>query len=79
VSTAPITTDAPRRAAPRFGVVLLVVVAAALALRIGYVAVIKDRPDGFYDAIYYQLQSEGLANGEGFSILRRDQPNATRR
>jgi 4-amino-4-deoxy-L-arabinose transferase-like glycosyltransferase len=76
VSTAPTTTDAPRRAAPRFGVVLLVIVVAALALRIGYVAVIKDRPDGFYDAIYYQLQSEGLANGEGFSILRRDQPNA---
>jgi 4-amino-4-deoxy-L-arabinose transferase-like glycosyltransferase len=71
-----VAAPAPVRRSPRFGAILLIIVAAALGLRLAYVVVIKDRPDGFYDAIYYQLQSEGLANGEGFSILRRDQPNA---
>lgn len=60
------TTDGPAPAAPRFWLVLGLLVLVGLGLRIGYVlAVARDVPLG-NDATWYFLQSGSIADGAGF-------------
>jgi 4-amino-4-deoxy-L-arabinose transferase-like glycosyltransferase len=50
----------------RFTRVLLLIVFAALALRVGYVLTVTRHDPHFYDAAYYSTQAHTLADGRGF-------------
>jgi 4-amino-4-deoxy-L-arabinose transferase-like glycosyltransferase len=50
----------------RFTRVLLLIVFAALALRVGYVLTVTRHDTHFYDAAYYSTQAHTLADGRGF-------------
>jgi 4-amino-4-deoxy-L-arabinose transferase-like glycosyltransferase len=50
----------------RFWRVMLIVLGAALLLRVGYVLTVTQHDDNFYDATFYELQARSLANGDGF-------------
>ena len=73
------TTDVearPRPEAPaasgtrRFWRVLLLIVLAALALRIGYVLLAKRTEPVLGDQIYYTAQANTIARGHGFTDFR---------
>jgi 4-amino-4-deoxy-L-arabinose transferase-like glycosyltransferase len=51
----------------RFFLTLLLIVAAALALRTAFVLVVAQHDRHFYDAAYYQLESNTVAFGGGFN------------
>jgi 4-amino-4-deoxy-L-arabinose transferase-like glycosyltransferase len=54
----------------RFWRVLLLIVLAALAVRVGYVVVAKRHEPALGDQIYYRAQANTLARGEGFTDPR---------
>ena len=64
----------------RFWRILLLIVLAALALRVGYVLLAKRHEPALGDQIYYEAQANTLARGDGFTdpaTARR--PRSTRR
>jgi 4-amino-4-deoxy-L-arabinose transferase-like glycosyltransferase len=46
--------------------VLLVIVLAALAFRVGYVLIVTQFDTGFYDAAFYEVEAKSVADGRGF-------------
>ena len=62
--------SAMRASAPgrsRFFALLAVIAVAACALRVGYVLTVTHHDHKFYDAAYYELQAERLADGHGYT------------
>src|ERR1700736_6559975 len=62
--TAP-TGSAPRTK-PGFARVLLLIVLCALAVRFAYVLTVTRYDHGFYDAVFYRLEANTVADGRGF-------------
>ena len=54
----------------RFWRILLLIVLAALALRVGYVLLAKRHEPALGDQIYYVAQANTLARGDGFTDPR---------
>ena len=54
----------------RFWRILLLIVLAALALRVGYVLLAKRHEPALGDQIYYVSQANTLARGDGFTDPR---------
>ena len=50
----------------RFRQALLLIVLAALALRVGYVLAVTQFDTGFYDAAFYESEAHAVADGRGF-------------
>lgn len=50
----------------RFWKVMLLVLAAALLLRVAYVLTVTQHDEHYYDATFYELQARSLARGDGF-------------
>src|SRR4051795_4686855 len=60
----------------RFWRILLLIVLAALALRVGYVLLAKRHEPALGDQIYYVAQANTLARGDGFPDPRDGSPTA---
>jgi 4-amino-4-deoxy-L-arabinose transferase-like glycosyltransferase len=62
---APAREPAPR--VSRFFAILAVIAVAACGLRVAYVMTVTRHDHKFYDAVYYQLQAQRLADGHGYT------------
>ena len=54
----------------RFWAGMVLVIVAALGLRIVYVLTVTRHDTHFYDAFYYELEAVSLAHGDGFTDAR---------
>jgi hypothetical protein len=52
----------------RFWPAIALILLAAAGLRVGYVLTVTRHDMHFYDAAYYQLQAEAIADGKGFFV-----------
>lgn len=70
--------NAPAPGRNRFFAVLALIAVAACGLRVAYVLTVTRHDHGFYDAAYYQLQAQRLADGQGYTdpFLPLNHPNA---
>jgi 4-amino-4-deoxy-L-arabinose transferase-like glycosyltransferase len=66
-SEVPLPARATARRGRRFFAVLALIAIAACGLRVAYVMTVTRHDHKFYDAVYYQLQAERLADGHGYT------------